>query len=113
MNSLWLSLPAYILVKLKQTQASQLDGLGESVILIEAASTSYRIGVAVGNKTVHRVVHQRQYPLTAAYAFMDYQAQGQTILHVIIDIGTPPSGTLISLFNLYVALLCSSSHAMI
>src|ERR1700730_10210098 len=84
MNSLQLSLPAYILVKLKRTQASQLDGLGESVI--QAAST-YRIGVAVGNKTVHRVVHRRQYPLTAAYAFTDYRAQGQTILHVIIDIG--------------------------
>ncbi|KAI6025363.1 hypothetical protein BKA83DRAFT_4052165 [Pisolithus microcarpus] len=41
--------------------------------------------------------------MTAAYAFMDYRAQGQTIPFVIVDIATPPSGGL-SLFNLYIAL---------
>ncbi|KAJ3897534.1 hypothetical protein F5879DRAFT_813832 [Lentinula edodes] len=41
--------------------------------------------------------------MTAAYAFTDYRAQGQTIPSVLVDIGKPPTGTL-SLFNLYVAL---------
>ena len=45
--------------------------------------------------------------MTAAYAFTDYQAQGQTILAVLVDITTLPTGGL-TLFNLYVAL--SRSH---
>ncbi|KAJ7643178.1 hypothetical protein B0H17DRAFT_959878 [Mycena rosella] len=50
--------------------------------------------------------------MTAAYAFTDYRAQGQTIPYVLVDIGTPPSGTL-SLFNLYVALPRSSGRESI
>ena len=42
--------------------------------------------------------------MTAAYTFTDYWSQGQMIPYVIVDIGSPPTGTL-SLFNLYVALL--------
>ncbi|KAF8836900.1 hypothetical protein BDN67DRAFT_910225 [Paxillus ammoniavirescens] len=45
--------------------------------------------------------------MTAAYAFTDYQSQGQTIPYVLVDIATPPSGSL-NLFNLYVALSHSS-----
>jgi ATP-dependent exoDNAse (exonuclease V) alpha subunit len=45
----------------------------------------------------------------AAYAFTDYRAQGQTIPHVIVDIASPPMGTL-SVFNLYVALSRSASR---
>lgn len=41
------------------------------------------------------------------YAFMDYRSQGQTLPHVIINIASPPTGTL-TLFNLYVALSRSS-----
>ncbi|KAI5981205.1 hypothetical protein EDD15DRAFT_2184262 [Pisolithus albus] len=41
--------------------------------------------------------------MTAAYAFTDYRSQGQTLQSVIVDIATPPSGSL-NLFNLYVAL---------
>ncbi|KAF8572721.1 hypothetical protein K439DRAFT_1292206, partial [Ramaria rubella] len=48
--------------------------------------------------------------LTAAYAFTDYRSQGQTILHVIVDIGTPPSGGKLSMLNLYVALSRSSGQ---
>lgn len=50
--------------------------------------------------------------MTAAYAFTDYRAQGQTIPYVIIDIVKPPSGGL-SLFNLYVALSRSSGRSTI
>lgn len=50
--------------------------------------------------------------MTAAYAFMDYRAQGQTIPFVIVDIATPPSGGL-SLFNLYIALSQSRGRSSI
>ncbi|KAI5981876.1 hypothetical protein EDD15DRAFT_2330172 [Pisolithus albus] len=50
-----------------------------------------------------RSVRRRQVPMTAAYAFTDYRSQGQTLLCIIVDIATPPSGGL-NLFNLYVAL---------
>jgi hypothetical protein len=100
-------LPVYILVKLSHTKASQLDGLDESVVPVEPTSIKHRISVSIRNKTVHRTVLHRQCPVTAAYAFTDYRSQGQTIPYVLIDIGTPPFGTL-SLFNLYVALFCCS-----
>ena len=48
--------------------------------------------------------------MTAAYAFTDYWSQGQTILAVLVDIATPPSGGLM-LFNLYVALSRSSGRS--
>ncbi|KAI5986549.1 hypothetical protein EDC04DRAFT_2589632 [Pisolithus marmoratus] len=47
--------------------------------------------------------------MTAAYAFTDYQSQGQTISYVLVDIACLPSGTL-NLFNLYVTLSRSSGH---
>ncbi|KAF8119744.1 hypothetical protein EV363DRAFT_1146192, partial [Boletus edulis] len=48
-------------------------------------------------------INRIQLPLTPAYAFTDYRSQGQTINHAIIDIATPPSGSLTP-FNVYVAL---------
>jgi len=54
-----------------------------------------------------RTIRRTQFPMTACYAFTDYQAQGQTIFSVIIDIASPPTGAL-NLFNLYVALSRSS-----
>ena len=53
-----------------------------------------------------------QLPVTAAYAFTDYCSQGQTIQHVIVDIASPPTGTL-NLFNLYVALYRSEGRPSI
>jgi hypothetical protein len=47
--------------------------------------------------------------LTLAYAFTDYRSQGQTIVPVIIDIATPPGGSL-NLFNIYVALSRSAGR---
>ncbi|KAF8845321.1 hypothetical protein BDN67DRAFT_961632 [Paxillus ammoniavirescens] len=71
----WITPPAYILVKLYRTKAAQLEGL-------EKDELNFHL--------------YRQLPLTAAYAFTDYRAQGKTINPVIVDIGTP--------FNVYVAL---------
>ncbi|KAF8061430.1 hypothetical protein FPV67DRAFT_1422940 [Lyophyllum atratum] len=50
--------------------------------------------------------------MTGAYAFTDYRSQGQTLPYVIINIASPPTGTL-TLFNLYVALSRSSGRSTI
>ena len=52
------------------------------------------------------------FPMTARYTFTDYWSQGQTLPYVIIDIASPPSGSLL-LFTLYVALLRCLGRAMI
>jgi hypothetical protein len=63
-------------------------------------------------ETRESVRHGYDSILTAAYAFTDYRLQGQTIPLVLVDIASPPSGTL-SLFNLYVALSRSSGRSTI
>ena len=91
--------PAYVLVKMLSTKVSRLEGLEDNVIPIQPMERSFTISVGDKTKTVVR----RQLPLTAAYAFTDYRSQGQTIHHAIIDIASPPTGTLTP-FNIYVAL---------
>ena len=106
-------LPVYILVKLIKTRASQLPLLDQGVIPIEPHISSTKFAVEdEDGKVVQRSGKRRQYCLTAAYAFTDYRAQGQTISHVIVDIARPPRGTL-SLFNVYVALSRSSGRSTI
>ena len=78
-------LPAYILVKLSKTRTTQLERLDECVIPIEARTSTYRIKQTIREKDVQRTVKRRQYSLTAAYAFTDYRAQGQTIPFVLVD----------------------------
>ena len=90
-----------------------LEGLEEGVIPVEPMQQSLVIKMPIGGgKTTQRTVHRRQFPITPANAFTDYRAQGQTIGHVIVDIGKPPQGSL-SLFNLYVALSRSSGQKTI
>ncbi|KAI0245278.1 hypothetical protein BJV78DRAFT_1139636, partial [Lactifluus subvellereus] len=48
--------------------------------------------------------------ITPAYTFTNYCSQGQTISHVIVDLASPPLGSL-SLFNVYVALSRSSGQS--
>jgi len=101
-------LPAYLLVKLKRTRATQLEGLEECVIPVEPTAVKFQIKVKTkGRKVITRTVTRMQFPITGAYAFTDYRSQGQTIPRVIVDIAKVPTGGL-SLFNLYVAL--SRSH---
>ena len=94
------------------TQAGQrvaaLPGLGEGVIPIQRIST--RTQIRIGGKSW--TVTCTQFPITGAYSFTNYCAQGQTIPYVIIDITSPPTSGL-SLFNLYVALSHSSGRDMI
>lgn len=109
----WLQyMPAYILVKLDRTRATRLPGLDEQVIPIEPLARTFEIRTKMQGKMQTKKIVRRQLPMTAAYAFTDYQAQGQTIPYVTVDIKTPPRGGL-SLFNLYVALSRSSGRATI
>ncbi|KIL62628.1 hypothetical protein M378DRAFT_80921 [Amanita muscaria Koide BX008] len=66
-----------------------------------------KIRLQHSEKTV--TITRRQLPLTPAYAFTDYRAQGQTIDCVIVDLGRPPTGKLTP-FNAYVALSRSSGR---
>ncbi|KAI6096710.1 hypothetical protein F5141DRAFT_1151848 [Pisolithus sp. B1] len=106
-------LPLFVLVKLDRMRTSQLPGLDASVIPVEAVYKSHRIRYknAEGSDVTH-TVKRRQFPMTSAYVFTDYHAQGQTIPYVIVDIAKPPLGGL-NLFNLYVALLRSSGRETI
>ena len=91
--------PRCVLVKLARTKAPHLDGLDQNVIPIEPVTRSFSIF-----KDGKRIsVNRTQLPLTLAYAFTDYRAQGQTLEPVIVDIGPPPHGSLTP-FNIYVAL---------
>jgi ATP-dependent exoDNAse (exonuclease V) alpha subunit len=91
--------PAYVLVRLQKTKIFQLPGLPPHVIPIWPITKKFTINLGGTNITVSRT----QLPITAAYAFTDYRAQGQTIVPVIVNIGRPPSGGLTP-FNVYVAL---------
>jgi hypothetical protein len=55
-----------------------------------------------GSSNEKKKVKTKQMSLTPAYAFTDYQSQGQTIKHAIIDIASPPSGKSTP-FNVYVS----------
>lgn len=98
-------LPECVLVKLSRTRAAALPGLEEGVLPIQRISTRTQIRVRGKSRTVTRT----QFPITGAYAFTDYRAQGQTIPCVVVDIASPPTSGL-SLFNLYVALSRSSGR---
>lgn len=98
-------LPECILVKLSRTRAAALPNLEEGVIPIKRVSTKTQIRIRGKSRTVTRT----QFPITGAYSFTDYCAQGQTIPYVVVDIASSPTSGL-SLFNLYVALSRSSGR---
>lgn len=63
------------------------NGLEEQVIPIEPHSQTVNIQVWVQRKKhIKGTVHCKQFPMTAAYAFTDYWAQGQTIWSVLVVI---------------------------
>lgn len=94
--------PAMILFKPDRGTNIKFEGISPGLIPItpsEASFAAQRKGK--GNKTYK--IKRRQYAITPGYAFTDYKSQGQTIEHVIIDIGKPPTGKL-SPFGTYVSL---------
>ncbi|KAG8746743.1 hypothetical protein FRC10_003726 [Ceratobasidium sp. 414] len=99
-------LPLYILVKMPQhTRAMTLPGLDPMPPPpIVPASKGFKItmDIRARNGRVERVpktVRRSQFPITPAYAFTDYRAQGQTIESVIVNITAPPDGGQLSLAN--------------
>ncbi|GJF00157.1 ATP-dependent exoDNAse [Phanerochaete sordida] len=96
-------MPRCILVRMDRTRASQLAGLPPGVIPVQPMESTMQIRLKRNGKTVQRTVRRRQFPVTGAYAFTDYRAQGQTLRYVLVDIATPPSFEL-TLTNMYVAL---------
>lgn len=68
--------PLYVLVKLTHSRADCLDGLEERVIPLQAVTQKMRTIVDEGRgKHKIQTVTRQQYPVTAAYAFTDYQSQ--------------------------------------
>ncbi|THU91722.1 hypothetical protein K435DRAFT_673567, partial [Dendrothele bispora CBS 962.96] len=104
-------LPKYVLVKLTRTRATQLQGLEEAVIPVEPMRVKMVVQVEEkkGEAKYKKTISRMQFPMTAAYGFIDYRAQGQTINPVIVDIATPPSAGLTQT-AVYVALLRSSGR---
>ncbi|KAG1790368.1 uncharacterized protein HD556DRAFT_1193462, partial [Suillus plorans] len=80
-----------------------LENLESGVIPIVPMQWTFRVTISGHEEVITRM----QLPLTPAYTFTDYRAQGQTISNAIIDIRTPPSGEL-TLFSIYIAL--SQAH---
>jgi len=76
--------PAMIVFKpTRQFNFEPFDGLQAGQIPIFPKEASFRIGTKKRGTSVNR----RQLPLTAAYAFTDRKAQGQTLGNVLVDIG--------------------------
>ncbi|KIM69312.1 hypothetical protein SCLCIDRAFT_1177308 [Scleroderma citrinum Foug A] len=98
--------PVYVLVQMCHTKATVLETLPVGVLLIIPLCKTFNIMSANGKK---RTVSHVQLPITPAYAFTDYCAQGQTLDCCIVDIGPPPTGQLTP-FNAYVALSRSHGH---
>lgn len=72
-------LPLYILVKLSRTRASTLEGNGRKC---DTSGTYQHKLLQRDTKTGKKqslTVQRRRFPLTAAHAFTDYRAQGQTL----------------------------------
>ena len=90
--------PAAVIFHPYNASNIQLPGLPLGVVPIFPTRSTFRVG-GTGGITVHR----EQMALTAAYAFTDYKAQGQTMECVLVDLGKPPTGALNG-FNAYVAL---------
>jgi hypothetical protein len=93
--------PSHILVRLYRTKMPALQDLPECVVPIVPMTRSITISVENQEKLT---IQRRQLPITGAYALTDYRGQGQTLVPVYADIGTPPSGKRLTPFNAYVAL---------
>jgi hypothetical protein len=65
-------LPECVLVKLDCTRAAALPQLGEGIIPIQPVSSKLQVHVRGKARTVTR----KQFPMTGAYLFTDYCAQG-------------------------------------
>jgi hypothetical protein len=89
--------PASVILRLDFTQFPVVPGLRRG----EAPLFPITKKFSIGKPSVS--VRRRQLALTPAYAFTDFKSQGQTIDHVLVDLGKTVQFSL-SPFNAYVAL---------
>ncbi|KAL1661745.1 hypothetical protein GGF50DRAFT_60440, partial [Schizophyllum commune] len=85
-------MPKYVLVKLERTRVQRLEGLQDRVVPIAPVKCGMKVTVRGLNKSTTRTINRRQLPVTPAYAFTDYRAQGQTLPAEIVDIAKVPVG---------------------
>jgi hypothetical protein len=90
--------PALIILELDFCDISPLPGLKPKQVPLVPMESKFTIGSHPSLR-----VTRRQLPLSAAYAFTDFKSQGQTIDHIVVDIGKT-SNFALSPFNAYVAL---------
>lgn len=91
--------PAIVILQLDFCELAPLPGLARNHVPL------FPIQCKFTNDSTR--ISRRQLPLAPAYAFTDFKAQGQTLDHVLVDIGRTTCFAL-SPFNAYVAL--SRSH---
>ncbi|KAJ8580064.1 hypothetical protein M405DRAFT_891925 [Rhizopogon salebrosus TDB-379] len=99
--------PILIIIELDFCELPQLPGLPPRHIPLSPICSKFTIG---SNPSIR--VTRQQLALIPAYAFTDFKSQGQTIDHVLVDIGKTTCFGL-SLFNAYVALCCSRGRETI
>jgi len=101
--------PACVLIQLNSYGLMSIQDLDPGVIPIFLIDQSFQISMqsASEGETKTKMVKWCQLPLTESYALTDYQSQGQTIPHIIVDIGAVSYGKLMP-FNVYIALSHSS-----
>ena len=87
--------PSAILFQPLNGCAIRMQGLPDGIVPIFPQMKSFPLGTTSVKRT--------QFPITPAYVFTDYKAQGQTMDSVLIDLAKPPCGAL-SGFSVYVAL---------
>jgi hypothetical protein len=92
-------LPAAILMRFPEADF-QLEGLPIGVAPIYPVSSTFEYA----SPGYHKMkIKRRSFPLTNAFAITDYNAQGRTMPHLIVDLRPPPDGK-ISFANTYVPL---------
>jgi hypothetical protein len=92
--------PAMMLFKLFHYEFDPFPGFQPGEIPVFPSEKTFTIN---DHHNPSLQIWRRQYPLTAAYAFMDQKAQGQTIGHALVDIGTTARFP-VTPFAVYVAL---------
>jgi hypothetical protein len=82
----WLKYPpAIIVLKPFNHEFEPFPGFKPGLIPLFLTGVSFNIKYWQNPKTK---MHWRQYPICARYTFNNQKAQGQTLEHVVIDIGT-------------------------
>jgi hypothetical protein len=85
-GEVWLEYPpAMILFRPFHYEFDPFPGLQPGLIPIFPSEVNFTIHYQQDSKAK---VIRRQFPICAGYAFTDHKAQGQTLEHVIVDIGT-------------------------